>query len=76
MYIKKKKTIYSNNPEKSYTEEKAIHKPFGWSMFTRYPFDKRENKLNYYKGKNLKEIPVIIHNASYDTHFILKQLAK
>ena len=45
-------------------------------MFTRYPFDKRENKLNYYKGKNLKEIPVIIHDASYDTHFILKQLAK
>ena len=22
-----------------------------------------------------KEIPIIIHNASYDTHFILNQLA-
>ena len=29
--------------------------------------------LNY---KVLKEIPIIIHNASYDTHFILEQLAK
>ena len=28
--------------------------------------------LNY---KVQKEIPVIIHNASYDTHFILNQLA-
>ena len=29
--------------------------------------------LNY---KGSKEIPIIIHNASYDTHFILEQLAK
>ena len=28
--------------------------------------------LNY---KVQKEIPIIIHNASYDTHFILNQLA-
>ena len=26
--------------------------------------------------KVLKEIPIIIHNAYYDTHFILKQFAK
>ena len=29
--------------------------------------------LNY---KVLKDIPVIIHNASYDTHFIINQLAE
>ena len=29
--------------------------------------------LNY---KVLKEIPIIIHNASYNTHFIFEQLAK
>ena len=29
--------------------------------------------LNY---KVLKNIPIIIHNASYDTHFIINQLAK
>ena len=29
--------------------------------------------LNY---KVLKEIPIIIHNASYDAHFILNQLAE
>ena len=29
--------------------------------------------LNY---KVSKEIPIVIHNASYDTHFILEQLAK
>ena len=28
--------------------------------------------LNY---KDSKEIPVIIHNATYDTHFIINQLA-
>ena len=26
--------------------------------------------------KDPKDIPVIIHNASYDTHFIINQLAK
>ena len=29
--------------------------------------------LNY---KVPKDIPIIIHNASYDTHFIINQLAK
>ena len=30
-------------------------------------------KLNY---KVPKDIPIIIHNASYDTHFIINQLAE
>ena len=42
----------NNNLEKSYTEKKARNEPSGWSMFTRCLFDKKENKLNYYRGKD------------------------
>ena len=35
--------------------EKAKHQPFGWEMFTRFSFDKKENKLNYYRGKDCIE---------------------
>ena len=152
-----------NNPKKSYPEKKAKHEPSGWAMFTKCSFDKAENKLDYYRGrdcieklckklkehamkiinyekkemipltheenkyykeqatchiceekfcmdkddenyKNRKKVkdhchytgkfrgaahsicnlkykalqgtPIVIHNASYDTHFIIKQLAK
>ena len=41
-----------NNTEKSYREKKAIHEPSGWVMFTSCSFDEKENKLNYYKGKD------------------------
>ena len=44
-----------NNPKKSYTEKKARHEPSGWAMFTRCPFDKKENKFNYYRGKDCIE---------------------
>ena len=44
-----------NNPEKSYTEKKAKHEPSGWAMFTKCSFDKKENKLNYYRGKDCIE---------------------
>ena len=158
----KKEQSCENNPEKSYTEKTAKHEPSGWAMFTRCSFDKKENKLNYYRGKDCieklckklkeramkiinyeekemipltyeenksykeqeachiceekfcmdkddenyknkrkvkdhchytgkfrgaahskcnlnykvpKDIPIIIHNASYDTHFIINQLA-
>ena len=53
--ILKKLQSIQNNPEKSYTEKKVRHEPSGWSMFTRCSFDKRENKLNYYKGKDCIE---------------------
>ena len=33
-----------NNPEKSYTERKAKHKPSGWTLFIKCLFDK-EKKL-------------------------------
>ena len=51
------KTLQSiqNNPEKSYTKKKARHELSGWSMFTRCSFDKKENKLNYYRGKDCIE---------------------
>ena len=55
MYIKKI-TIYSEQPRKTlYRKKKARHEPSGWSMFTRRSFDKRENKLNYYRVKDCIE---------------------
>ena len=54
MYIKKLQSI-QNNPEKYYTEKKARYEPSGWSMFTRCSFDKRENKINYYRAKDCIE---------------------
>ena len=48
----KKEQFCQNNREKSYTEKKSIHEPSGWA---RCSFDKRENKLNYYRGKDCIE---------------------
>ena len=48
--ILKKLQSNQNNPEKSYTEKKARHEPSGWALYTRCSFDKKENKLNYYRG--------------------------
>ena len=39
----------------NHTQKKAKHEPSGWSMFTRCSFDKKENKLNYYRGKDCIE---------------------
>ena len=47
----KKEQTCQNSPEKSHTEKKAIHEPSGWAMFTKCSFNKKENKLNYYRGK-------------------------
>ena len=56
-YLLKKEQSHDNNNnnsniKQSYTEKKAKHEPSGWSMFTRCSFDKKENKLNYYRGKD------------------------
>ena len=51
----KKLQSSQNNPEKSYTEKKARHEPSGWALFTRCSFDKKENKLNNYRGKDCIE---------------------
>ena len=45
----------NNNLEESYTQKKAKHEPSGWAMFTRCSFDKKENKLSYYRGKDCIE---------------------
>ena len=41
--ILKKLQSILNNPEKSYTEKKARHKPSGWSMLIRCSFDEKKN---------------------------------
>ena len=41
----------NNNPSKSYTTAKALHKPSGYSSLTSCSFDKLENKQTYYRGK-------------------------
>ena len=51
----KKELSCENNPEKSYTEKKARNEPSGWAMFTRCSFNEKENKLNYYRGKDCIE---------------------
>ena len=48
-------TNNNNNLEESYTEKKAKHELSGWAMFTRCSFDEKENKLNYYRGKDCIE---------------------
>ena len=47
----KKEQSYQSNPEKSYTEKKTKHEPFGCAMLTKYSFDKTEDKFNYYRGR-------------------------
>ena len=51
MFIKKEQSSDNNHLEESYTKRKAKHESYGWAMFARCSFDKKENKLNYYKGK-------------------------
>ena len=46
----------SNNPEKSYTEKKATHRPSGYSLVICCSFDKSKNECNYYRGKNCMKI--------------------
>ena len=53
--ILKKLQSIQKNPEKSYTEKKARHEPSVWALYTRCSFDKKENKLNYYRGKDCIE---------------------
>ena len=45
----KKEQSCKNNPEKSYTEKKAIHDPSGWAIFTKCSFNEKKKK----KKKNL-----------------------
>ena len=49
--LKKEQSLQNNNLEESYADKKAKHEPSGWAKFTRWSFDEKENKLNYYRGK-------------------------
>ena len=51
----KKEQSSNTNIEESYTQNKPKHEICGWPMFTRCSFDKKENKLNYYRGKDCIE---------------------
>ena len=54
--IFKKVQSCQNNPKKFYTEKIARHEPSGWSMFKKCSFNKKENKLDHYRGKDCIEI--------------------
>ena len=51
----KKIDTCQNNPERSYTEKKAKHRPSGYSLVTCCSFDKSKTELNYYRGKDCME---------------------
>ena len=48
----KKINTCSNNPNKSYTEKKARHKPSGYSLLMCFSFDKSKNERKYYRGED------------------------
>ena len=50
-FLKKINTCW-NNPDKSYTEKKAMHKPSGYSLVTCCSFDKSINERKYYRGED------------------------
>ena len=47
-----KMSTCNNNPNKSYTTAKALHKPSGYSLLTSCSFDKSENKQTYYRKRD------------------------
>ena len=48
--------ICQNNPEKSYTEKKAVHRPSGNSLVTCCSFHKSKNEQKYYRGEDCMKI--------------------
>ena len=45
-----------NNPERTYTENKAMHIPSGYSRVTYCSFDKSKTEWNYYRGEGCMEV--------------------
>ena len=45
----------NNNLAKSYTEKKVKHGPSGSTVFTKFSFDEKENKLHYCRKKDCIE---------------------
>ena len=52
----RKKYICRNNPEKSYTEKKDVHKPSGDCLVTCHSSDKSKNERKYYRGEDCMKI--------------------
>ena len=50
-----KMNTYNNNPNKSSTTVKALHKLSGYSLLTSCSFDKSENKQTYYSKRDCME---------------------
>ena len=48
----KKIDTCQNNPDKSYTEKKATHRPSGYYLTTCCSFDKSLNEQKYYRGED------------------------
>ena len=48
----RKINICQINPEKSYTEKKALHRPSDYSLVTCCSFDKFKNERKYYRGED------------------------
>ena len=45
-----------NNPNESYTERKAMHKPCGYLLDLVTSFDSKQNKHSFYRGKDCIKI--------------------
>ena len=54
--ILKKMDACSNDPNKSSTEKINEHEMCGYAIFTDCSFDKKNNKLDYYRGKDSLEM--------------------
>ena len=52
----RKMDTYVNDPSKSSTEKKNEHEMCGYSLFTDCSFDEKNNKLDYYRGKDSLKI--------------------
>ena len=52
----KKINTCQNNPDKSYTETKATHRPWGYSLTTCCSFYKSLNEQKYYRGEDCMKI--------------------
>ena len=50
------KDTCQNNPEKSYAEKKAIHKPSGYSLVICCSYNKSKNERKYYRGEEGMEM--------------------
>ena len=51
-HLLRKMDTCANDSSKSSTEKKNEHEMCGYSLFTDCSFDKNNNKLDYYRGKD------------------------